>query len=370
MSLRLASAFAILLYALEAHSAESPRLPALAKIVVLVQQQEIYQYDYHPLQQRQAVGNCLSQCSYVNEALTTCADDACFCPAVTVGASTCSQCYATVNVTAASIWASVISICSSEFAGGVTVTTSSATPITTTSTPSFPAVCSNECALFSKALVSCTDDFCFCPTATSAGSACSQCLATVNIAQASDISSAMSICSSEFGAPSVVITSHALTFGSVTSVTDITEYNAATSTTSNNALLGASTSSANGPTASSSSSSSSGGLSKGAIGGIVGGFVALLLIAATILFCCIRRPKRRDPRYSTDPVGPYPVAAAQDYPPPNYPPPPKQSEAGMEGPNTVEIYDPPSGRLRYLDEDEGLRVPEPQGPAGGRLSSG
>jgi hypothetical protein len=363
-------AFAIALSALEAHSAEAPRLPDLAKIVVLVQQQEIYQYDFHPLQQRQAAGNCLSQCSYVNQALTTCADDSCFCPAVTVGASTCSQCYATVNVTAASVWSSVMGICSSEFPGGVTATISSATPVTTTSTLSFPAACTSQCALISQALVSCTDDFCFCPTATSAGSACSRCLATVNIDQASDIGSAMSICSSEFGG-SGDLTAQALTLGfPTTSFIDLTEYNTPTNTASNNALLGASTSPSTAPTASSSSSSSSGGLSKGAIGGIVGGFIALLVIGATVLFCCIRRPKRRDPRYSTDPVGPNPVAAAQDYPPPDYPPPTKESEAGIESPSTGGVNDIPSGRLRYLDEDEGLRVPEAQGPTGGRLSSG
>ena len=340
--------------------------------MVLVRQQEIYPHDFHPLKQRQvaAPANCISQCSYVNQALTTCADDACFCPAVTVGATICSQCYATVNVTAASIWSSVIGICSAEFAvtGTATFLPTAAT-VATSSTPSFPAVCTSQCALISQALVLCTDDFCFCPTATSVGSFCSQCLATVNATQASDIGAAMSICSSEFGNPG--ITSYTGTFGSpTTSPAAFTEYNPPTRTSSNDALLGAHTSSTTPTGTGSSSSSPSGGLSKGTIGAIAGGFVGLMVIGATVLFCCIRRPKTRDPRHSTDPGQTYPVAAPHDYPAPNYPP-PKQWEEGMESTSTVpEFNDVPSGRLRYPDQDEGLRVPEPGGPVGGRLSSG
>lgn len=369
-SFPLSIAYVVVLYALQADSVELPKLPSLAKIVVLVQQQEIYQYDSHPLQHRQVVAttNCINQCSYVNQALTTCADDACFCPAVTVGASTCSECYATVNVTAASIWSSVIGICSSEFPAGITTTTSSATPVTATATPSFPAACTSQCALISQALVACADDVCFCPTATVAGAVCSQCLATVNITRAGEIGSAMSICSSEFGTTSAG--DGTLTFGSpTTSFNEFTEYNTPTPTTSNNALLGASTNSFTSPTASS-SSSSSGGLSKGAIGGIVGAVVALLVIGMIILFLCIRRPKRHDLGYATDQDQPDPVAASKDYRPPNYPPPPTKGEASIESNSTVEVNNVPSGRLRYPEADEGLRVPEPEGPAGARLSSG
>ena len=385
LTLPLWTALAIMLYALQAESAETPGLPALAKIIVLVQQEEIYPYDSHPLQHRQvaATTNCLNACSYVNEALTTCADDACFCPAVTVGASTCSECYATVNVTAASVWSSVIGICSSEFPG-VTATATLGTPTTTTSAPSFPAACTGQCFVISQALVSCTDDFCFCPTATAFGALCSQCLTGVNITQADDIGSAMSICSSEFGITTGSATAgsaHALTFGTpTTSFNALTEFDTPTSTTSSTTFLGTGANSSTSATTSPSSSSS--GLSKGAIGGIVGGFFALLVIGAVILFCCIRKPKRRDPRSSSEQDPPYPPAAPQDYLPPDYPPPkqyeagvenyypPKQMETSTESVSAAEVNDVPSGRLRYLDEDEGLRVPEPQGPAGGRLFNG
>ena len=132
---------------------------------------------------------CSAQCNSIGVAATSCPNDACFCPIVAVSGSACSQCFATVNITEAAVISSVMAVCSSEY------------PITTAPTPTAAPVanpCEASCNNINVAATSCPNDACFCPILEMSGSVCSQCWATVNITQASVVSSIQSGCASEY----------------------------------------------------------------------------------------------------------------------------------------------------------------------------
>jgi len=59
-------------------------------------------------------------------------------------------------------------------------------------------VCSAVCSEVNSAVSTCSGDVCFCPILTLFGTPCSQCYAAVNVTAAAALSSAFSICSSEF----------------------------------------------------------------------------------------------------------------------------------------------------------------------------
>lgn len=213
-------------------------------------------------------------------------------------------------------------------------------------TAGLATACSSQCSLINQALAECDGDACFCPTALTAGSKCSQCLATVNVTQAIDMGSAMQICATEFLTASLSSTSHArpaLPTMYALPIMSSTAVGTGSSTASSQA---------------NSSTSSSKGLPAGAIGGIVGGFIALLLIASVCIFCLARRPKTRKVRdqSTVDPI--YPKE-----------PPPKYIEAGMDA-NIAAEPEVPSARLRYPDPDadEDNRNPDNSGAIGGRLA--
>jgi hypothetical protein len=282
------------------------------------------------LQKRQA-NNCNSQCSLVDNGLSICNDDACFCPYVTQGAAQCSQCFATVNVTAAAQWSSVISICHSEFPATTAILTSTAKAATTSarasSVPTITAAaCSSQCSLINQALLLCNADSCFCPTALADGPACSQCLASVFPASALALSSAMSICKTEFP-------------------TGTTTQNAAlqptkATTTQPTTLLPVTTSS---PTSTSGSSP----LSPGEIGGIAGGVIGGVILLGLAGFFCLyrRRSASQEPQ-----MGQVAYTAA----PVDYQPSPtvvKHVEAGEQAPGYSETVT--SARLRYPEAEYG-----------------
>jgi hypothetical protein len=132
---------------------------------------------------------CSVQCNSINVAATSCANDACFCPIVEVSGSACSQCYATVNITQAAVMSSVMVGCSSQY------------PITTGPAPTAPpggSPCSASCSNINVAASSCPNDACFCPVLEVSGSVCAQCWATVNVTQASVVTSVMSGCSAQY----------------------------------------------------------------------------------------------------------------------------------------------------------------------------
>jgi hypothetical protein len=83
---------------------------------------------------------CGVQCSNIDVAMTSCINDACFCPTLLVSGAECSSCWATENVTAANDIGSAISICISENDTTQTYTTSTAaiqilTTVSATSNP-------------------------------------------------------------------------------------------------------------------------------------------------------------------------------------------------------------------------------------------
>ena len=84
---------------------------------------------------------CSGECSLINQALTACTDESCFCTTLIGQGPACSQCYATVNVTEASILSAAILTCQSLLPGVTGIpsssntTTTSRGPAATTSTP-------------------------------------------------------------------------------------------------------------------------------------------------------------------------------------------------------------------------------------------
>ena len=287
----------------------------------------------HRIPRRQvptAVGPCANQCSVVNQAISTCADDTCFCPVLTDSGTPCSQCYATADITAASDLSSAFSICQSEFSSP---TSSAATLV---------SACSVQCSLINQALSACPDDTCFCPAALASGSQCSSCLATVDIVEAQIIGSAIQVCQNEFPTTTTGFsppTSNVNT-SSPTMFVPLASGPADSASTST-------------PTSASGAPTSSSGLAPGAIGGIVGGFIGLLAIGAGLMFCFIRRYKNRQssqPTYQPTFAEP---AAPFTQPAPTYPEPETVhgTNVNVDENNAVET-EIPSARLRYLDPDE------------------
>ena len=60
---------------------------------------------------------CSSQCALINQALTACTDESCFCTTLIGEGPACSQCFATVNITEASILSGAIATCQSLLPG-------------------------------------------------------------------------------------------------------------------------------------------------------------------------------------------------------------------------------------------------------------
>ena len=60
---------------------------------------------------------CSSQCALINQALTACTDQSCFCTTLIGQGPACSQCYATVNVTEASVLSAALVTCQSMLPG-------------------------------------------------------------------------------------------------------------------------------------------------------------------------------------------------------------------------------------------------------------
>ena len=125
--------------------------------------------------------SCSSQCAGIATAVKSCGDERCLCPTLIAQGSACSACFATVNVTEASLLSVAISRCR-------TVPTVSVAR---------PTECSSQCGLVYIAATSCTDNRCFCPTFLAQGPECSSCWATVNKTEASNIGSILTACQKE-----------------------------------------------------------------------------------------------------------------------------------------------------------------------------
>ena len=337
---------------------------ALGKYVVLVEKREFVIEHPRLLPRQGNLGVCSAVCSEVNSAVSTCSGDACFCPILTLAGTPCSQCYASINVTAAALLGSAFSICSSEFAVTASTTNLSITSNSASASSTFvglAAACTKQCSLVNQALSLCVDDACFCPTALSAGPACSSCLLTVDFIQATDLGSALTICQTEgFGSGNAATNtnSFSLPFPLGSTITVTASAGDVTSSTT-------------------SSATSKGGLSGGAIGGIVGGVVGAVAIGAVAVFVLLRRGNTRDPR----------VDSGQYFPPDQPPPaPPSQrhgdyTEKAETDPRVVPAEpvneEVPSGAIKYLDPDEtaahgvfpSARENESSGPVGARLAS-
>jgi hypothetical protein len=65
-----------------------------------------------------AAGPCVTPCQQIDAAISSCTDDACFCPTLLSVGSACSACWATANGTEASVLSAGIAGCASEFATG------------------------------------------------------------------------------------------------------------------------------------------------------------------------------------------------------------------------------------------------------------
>ena len=334
---------------------------ALGKYVVVVEKREFVTTHPRLLPRQGNLGVCSAVCSEVNSAVSTCSGDVCFCPILTLFGTPCSQCYAAVNVTAAAALSSAFSICSSEFSSLATTTNPIITSSSGSATSTFiglAAACSQQCSLVNRALSLCADDTCFCPTALSAGPACSSCLMTVDFAQATDLGSAFTICQTEgFGSgnPATNTRSFSLPFSLASTIT-------VTASASDGAT-----------SATTSSTSSKGGLSGGAIGGIVGGIIGAAAIGTIAGFALLRRGRTRepnDPGQNFPPYQPPPMAPSQRY-----------GENVEPGPGVVPAEQTneqvPGGAIKYLDPDEtaahGLFSSAPEnessGPIGARLAS-
>ena len=70
---------------------------------------------------------CSSQCALINQALTACTDEACFCTTLIGEGPACSQCYATVNITEASILSGALVTCQSLLPGVTGIPSGNAT---------------------------------------------------------------------------------------------------------------------------------------------------------------------------------------------------------------------------------------------------
>src|SRR2546423_496454 len=114
---------------------------------------------------------CLAACSLASGAERTCLNYACACPTVLAAGSVCSQCYASINATEASLWGQDIALCR----------TWSATVLTNTTVPSTcTAVCNSVASV-----TTCANLDCSCPAILAAGPACSQCIGSFNITRSS-----------------------------------------------------------------------------------------------------------------------------------------------------------------------------------------
>jgi len=125
--------------------------------------------------------SCAGQCAGIATALTACADETCLCPTLLASGPACSQCFATVNVSEASLLSVAISQCQT-------------VPIVTN-----PGItqCSSQCGLVYIAATSCSQNSCLCPTVLAQGPQCSSCWATVNTTEASVIGSIFTACQSQ-----------------------------------------------------------------------------------------------------------------------------------------------------------------------------
>jgi hypothetical protein len=123
--------------------------------------------------------SCAAQCSNIATALTSCADVVCFCPTLLASGPACSQCFATVNVTEASLLSVAISQCQT---------------VPTVTNTGGASQCSSQCGLVYLAATSCSDNSCFCPTVLAQGPQCSSCWATVNTTEARAIGSILTGC--------------------------------------------------------------------------------------------------------------------------------------------------------------------------------
>lgn len=122
---------------------------------------------------------CSSQCGPIATALTACTDESCLCATIAAQGSACSACFATVNITEASILSVAMSQC-------LTV------PITTNA---IPTGCNSQCGLIYLASSSCSNtNACICPTLLAQGAACTSCWATVNATEASVIGASITAC--------------------------------------------------------------------------------------------------------------------------------------------------------------------------------
>jgi hypothetical protein len=290
---------------------------------------------------------CSSFCSDLNSAAATCLGDSCFCAVLSASGSTCSECFADVNVTVAADLGSAFAICATEFPDGIDITT--AAPVITgdpTSVEELAEECTTECSLLNSALVTCADDLCFCPTALSVGSACSNCLMTVNATQGTNLGSAISVCQTEFGSGDTVSTTpniSALPFilGSQTATVTVSATDVSDSDSK------------------SSDSAGKGGLPVGAIVGIIVGVVAALAIGAIAMFFLLRRPSARPQGTSTNQFPPYQPprtgAAASDA---------DTEKSGAESQTGLLQEEIPSAAIKYLDPDETVAQEAfPSGPA-------
>lgn len=123
--------------------------------------------------------SCAAQCANIATALNSCVDVTCFCPTLLASGSACSQCFATVNVTEASLLSVAISQCQT---------------VPTVTNSGGATQCSQQCGPVYNAATSCTDNSCFCPTFLAQGPQCSSCWAMLNTTEASLIGSLMTDC--------------------------------------------------------------------------------------------------------------------------------------------------------------------------------
>jgi hypothetical protein len=210
---------------------------------------------------------------------------------------------------AANLLSSAFSICQSEFPTSVSIT-------------ALATACSSQCSQINQAFTLCDEDSCFCPTLLSAGSQCSNCLATVDITQAINIGSAMNICQSEFAIPSGTPAFPTSYF--------IPSMPASTASSTTSSVIAVSTTIVE---------SSSKGFPPAAIRGIVGGFVALLLIASLCILCFTGRHKSQN-AIGQSTVDPIDIKGS----------PPAYIDAGMDA-KTARDIEIPSAALRPLNHD-------------------
>ena len=85
---------------------------------------------------------CSSQCALINQALTACSDESCFCTTLIGEGPACSQCFATVNITEASVLSGAIVTCQSLLPGVTGIPAANATQTKGSTLTGFPSTVS------------------------------------------------------------------------------------------------------------------------------------------------------------------------------------------------------------------------------------